>query len=83
MIFSGQCFLYKEHLSIIIELDYKLVVVHSIVDRNTTQTEFSSITSDCQAFLQQHLNFKISFVNRQINYVAHTLAEASRLHARH
>jgi len=37
----------------------------------------------CQTLLQQHPNFKISFARRQANYVAHTLAWASRLHVRH
>jgi len=67
---------------VLIELDCKLVV-DSIVDRNTKQAEFGSIISDCQALLQQHPNFKISFARRQANFVAHTLAGASRLHARH
>jgi len=67
---------------VLIELDRKLVV-DSIVDRNTNQAKFSSIISDCQALLQQHPNFKISFARRQVNFVAHTLAGASSLHARH
>jgi len=38
---------------------------------------------DCQALLQQHSNFKISFARRQTNYVTHNLTGASRLHAHH
>jgi hypothetical protein len=45
--------------------------------------EFGSIISECQWLLQHYPNFKISFVRRQANFVAHTLARASRLNARH
>lgn len=65
-------------LKVFIELDCK-----QVVDRNINQDEFGSIIFDCQALLQQHLNFKISFAMRQANYVTHTLGGASRLYVRH
>jgi len=55
-----------------IELDCK-VVVDSIVDGNNNQAEFGNTISEYQSLLQQYHNFKISFVRRQTNIVAHTL----------
>jgi ribonuclease HI len=65
-----------------IELDCKLVV-DSICDKNNNQAEFGNIIADCRSLLQQFTNFKISFVRRQANVVAHSLARVSILHARH
>jgi len=65
-----------------IELDFKLVV-DSICDKNNNQAEFGNIIADCRSLLQQFANFKISFVRRQVNVVAHSLARVSILHARH
>ena len=66
----------------LIELDCKLVV-DSIFDRNSNQVEFGSIISECRSLLKHYPNYKISFVRRQANFVAHTLARASRLNARY
>jgi len=65
-----------------IELDCKLVV-DSIVDRTNNQSEFGNIIFACRSLLQQFPNFKINFVRRQTNYVAHSLARKSKLYARH
>jgi hypothetical protein len=62
---------------VFIELDCKLVI-DSIVDRKTNQAEFGCIIFDCQALLQQHPNFKISFAMRQSNYVVYTLRQGSQ-----
>jgi len=67
---------------VLIELDCKLVV-DSIFYRNSNQAEFGSIISECRSLLKHYSNFKISFVMRQANFVAHTLARASRLNARY
>jgi ribonuclease HI len=64
------------------ELDCKLVV-DSIVDRTNNQAEFGTIISICKSLLSQSPNFKISFVRRQANSVAHSLAKVSRMYARH
>jgi len=64
-----------------IELDCK--VVDGIVDSSNNQSEFGNIMANCRALLQHFSNFKISFVRRQTNYVAHSLARESQLHARH
>jgi len=65
-----------------IELDCKLVV-DGIVDSSNNQSEFGNIMANCRALLQHFPNFKISFVRRQANYVAHSLARESQLHTRH
>jgi len=59
-------------------LDCKLVV-----DRTNNQAEFGNIIPICKSLLSQSPNFKISFVRRQANFVAHSLAKVSRMHARH
>ncbi|XP_024636060.1 uncharacterized protein [Medicago truncatula] len=65
-----------------LELDCKLVV-DSIYDKNNNQAEFGSIIDDCRSLLQQFTNFKISFVRRQANVVAHSFARVSIFQARH
>jgi len=65
-----------------IELDCKLVS-EGILDRSTNQSEFGQIVSDCRMLFSNYLNFKISLVRRQANYVAHHLARASKLYASH
>lgn len=55
-----------------IELDCQ-VVVDSIIDGNTNKVDFGNIIYECHSLLQQYHNFKISFVRRQTNIVAHTL----------
>jgi len=62
-----------ELLNVQIELNCKLVV-DSICDKNNNQGEFGSIIDDCKSLLQQFTNFKISFVRRQLNVVAHSFA---------
>lgn len=60
-----------------IELDCKSVVdgirgvCHSV-------TEFGSILSSCRNLLSLSQNYTVSFIRRQANLVAHSLARASR-----
>jgi len=63
-----------------IELDCKLVT-DDIVDRTNNHAEFGNIMLTCRSFLTYFPNFKISFVRRQANFVAHTLARASKVYA--
>lgn len=63
-----------------IELDCKLVV-DGILDKYTNQSEFGKIMSDCRMLLSNYSNFKISFVRRRVNFVAHSLTRASKLYA--
>jgi hypothetical protein len=63
-----------------IELDCKLVT-DSIMDRTNNRAEFGNIMSTCRSLLTHFPNIKISFVRRQANFVAHTLARASKLYA--
>ncbi|KAK2399385.1 hypothetical protein QL285_049205 [Trifolium repens] len=65
-----------------IELDC-LPVVQAINDKSSNQTEFGIIIEDCKILLANYPNFKISFIRRQANFVAHTLARASRSYASH
>jgi len=65
-----------------IELDCKLVV-EDIMDKSNNQSDFDNILSSCRSLLQQFPNFKIRFIRRQANFVAHTLARESRLYASH
>jgi len=65
-----------------IELDCKLVV-DNIVDSSKNESKFGNIIAICRIILQQHPNFKIGFVMRQANCVAHCLANASKSNARH
>ena len=65
-----------------IELDCKLVV-DNISDRTKNQAEFGNIITACRTLLQQFPNFKISFVRRQANSVAHCLAREAKSYARH
>jgi len=65
-----------------IELDGKLVV-DNILNRTNNQSDFGNIIHMCRSLLQQFSNFKINFVRKQANYVAHGLARESKLYARH
>jgi len=53
------------------------------MENSNNQSDFGHIISSCRSLLNQFRNFKISFVRRQGNYVAHTLARASNLDACH
>lgn len=46
--------------------------VEDIMDKSNNQPNFGNIMSTCRSLLQQFLNFKINFIRRQANYVAHT-----------
>ncbi|WJX44042.1 hypothetical protein P8452_31070 [Trifolium repens] len=70
-----------EVFDVSIELDCK-PVVDSIMDTSNNHSEFGKIMSACK-LLQQYPNFKISFIRRQANLVARTLARASKLYASH
>ena len=65
-----------------IEFDCK-PVVDNIVDSSKNESEFGNIIAICRIMLQQHPNFKISFVRRQANCVAHSLVKAPKLYVCH
>lgn len=58
-----------------IELDCKLVI-ESIYDKNDNQAELANIIVGCTSLLQQSTNFKMNFVRRQTNVVAHSLTRS-------
>jgi len=62
--------------SVSIELDCKQVVdgISSTIETNST---FGAIIDVCKASIQKFQNFKINFVRRQTNNVAHLLARES------
>lgn len=62
-----------------IELDCKLVI-DIIVDRWNNHSECGNIMAICRVMLQHFLNFKLSFIRRQANFIAHSLIRASKLH---
>jgi ribonuclease HI len=59
-----------------IELDCKQVV-DGISNNIGTNSEFGAILRSCKVSLSFFPNFKISYVRRQANNVAHSLARAS------
>ena len=59
-----------------IELDCKQVV-DDISSNFSTNSIFGAILNTCKPSLMNHQNFKISFIRRQANNVAHLLARAS------
>jgi len=62
--------------SVSIKLDCKQVV--DDISRNlSTNFMFASILNGCKTSLFNHQNFKISFIKRQINNVAHLLTRMS------
>ncbi|PNX88309.1 60S ribosomal protein l23 [Trifolium pratense] len=65
---------------VVIELDC-LLVVNAITGCSNNQFEFGHIINDCRRLLENYPNFKISFVKRQANFVAHSFARASKFHA--
>jgi ribonuclease HI len=65
---------------VVIELDCMLVV-NAINEKLRDSTEFGAIIKQCRLLLDNHPNFKISFIRRQANFVAHTLARASKSYA--
>jgi hypothetical protein len=54
-----------------------------INNRVNRQAEFGVIIDECNSLLVNYPNFKISFIMRQANFVAHSLARASRSYACH
>jgi hypothetical protein len=66
---------------VVIELDC-LLVVNAITDNSSNQTEFGYIMKTCRELLQNYQNFEIVYVKRQANFVAHSLARASKFYAR-
>jgi hypothetical protein len=64
-----------------IELDNKQVV-DGISNKIGTNSELGAILNYCKASLSRLPNFKISFIRRQANNVAHLLARASLSYAR-
>jgi len=63
-----------------IELDRKQVV-KDISSNFNTNSMYDAILNTCKALLMNHKNFKISFIRRQTNNVAHLLARASLSYA--
>jgi hypothetical protein len=59
-----------------IELDFKQVV-HDIAGRLNTNFMLNVILEICKASIRIYQNFKISFIRRQANNVAHLLARMS------
>ncbi|KAK2404967.1 hypothetical protein QL285_054266 [Trifolium repens] len=62
--------------SVVIELDCKLVV-DGITGKLNFRTEFGMLLYACKASLFALSNFRISFIRRQANNVAHLLARAA------
>jgi hypothetical protein len=62
---------------VVIELDC-LLVVNAMKCSCTNHSELGNIIEECSRMLGNDANFKISFVKRQTNFVAHTLARASK-----
>jgi hypothetical protein len=52
-------------------------VVDGVVGNLTNVAEYGTIIKKCKTLLNCLQNFKISFIRRQTNLVAHTLARAS------
>ena len=63
-----------------IELDCKLVV-DDIFDSTNNHTEVGNTLHECRMLLDSLPNFKISFIWRKTNFVAHELARVSKLYA--
>jgi ribonuclease HI len=66
--------------SVSIELDCKQVV-DGISSNLSTNSMFGAILNTCKVSLMNRQNFKISFIRRQANNVAHLLARASLSYA--
>lgn len=65
---------------VVIETDAKLVVDCLNSDAEDT-TEFGSLITACRTILLNKPGFKVGFIKRQANEVAHTLARAAPLNA--
>jgi hypothetical protein len=65
-----------------IELDCKLVVDDIFFSTNN-HTEVGNTLHECRMLLDSLPNFKISFIWRKTNFVAHELARVSKLYASH
>jgi len=63
-------------MAVSIELDYKQVV-DDISNKTGINPELGTILNYCKASLSSLPNFKISFIQRQANNVAHLLAGVS------
>jgi ribonuclease HI len=73
---------YGAATSIEVESDC-LQAVQAINSRHANNTEFGSIIVMCRSLLSLRNNCKVSYVRRQANRVAHSLAQAARLTAGH
>ena len=62
---------------VIFETDAKSTV-DALNNHETDISEFGSIISECRDLLNQVLSFKYSFVRREANVIAHSLARESR-----
>lgn len=67
-------------LYVSIELDC-LPLVNGVREGLNTKTEFVLLNSRCSNLLKQFNCYHVSFIRRQANRVAHTLARASRFYA--
>jgi ribonuclease HI len=61
---------------VVIELDCMLVV-NAITDTSINNSKFGCIINSCKQLLRNHPKFEISFIKRQVYFVAHSLARAS------
>ena len=62
------------------ELDAK-GVVDAIASTVHDISEFGSLVHHCYILLCESSGFKISYIRRQANVIAHTIARASNFHA--
>lgn len=65
--------------SVIFESDCKLVV-DAIISTYSPLNEFEDIISRCKTLLASHSNYSVTYVRRQANRVAHSIARASLSH---
>lgn len=66
--------------AISIKLDC-LLVVNGVQGEPNRKSEFGTLISYSQHFLNHFQSFKVSYVRRQTNCVAHNFARVSRFHA--
>jgi len=59
------------------------ILVYDIIENSNNQSDFGNTRSYCRSSLSRLPNFKISFVKRQPDYVAHILAKVSKLFVRY
>ncbi|KAK9113953.1 hypothetical protein Syun_020750 [Stephania yunnanensis] len=66
---------------VVFELD-SLIVVQNINSSAPNNTEFGSIIQNCKELLGSRSRWKVQFVKREDNSVAHAMAKLAKLHAR-